>query len=217
MLVPEQGKSVRDAECSNVGHDSIEHLCQLSRWTSSRASASVYSTVAESPLAKPEWFCWVARLLILGIFALSSVAAAEVPPVATPPPLISLEVLGVQAVGIADSTARAVVHFAVPATAGPAATTFQIWVEKPDCGCIQAVLNRDTYAPGDGGLISISYLFNQFSGLRQFDLVVHVRRAEGLPQDQRLPLQVRFQIPEVVHVDPPVLTWAPEEGQRPKS
>ncbi len=91
--------------------------------------------------------------------------------------------------------------------------TVKITEIKPGCGCTTPSLNKDVYAPGESGEVSLQFAFGGRSGPAREEATV----VTDLPSQPTIELMLQTTIPRVLDVTPLVLTWEPGDGFTPKT
>ncbi len=74
---------------------------------------------------------------------------------------------------------------------------------KPDCGCTTTELAKWEYAPGEGGLLSVTFHFGQRIGPQTRTILV---RTDD-PNQSETRLMLKAAIPETLEISPMVQVW----------
>jgi hypothetical protein len=105
---------------------------------------------------------------------------------------------------------KAVVAAFTFTNAGNDTVTVKEW--KTSCGCTTAVLEKRVYRPGESGSISVTFTFENRSGLEHKSIVV----VTDDPVEPVVTLSVVADIPQVVRLSPFVVRWAVGEAAEEK-
>lgn len=85
---------------------------------------------------------------------------------------------------------------------------------RTSCGCTTAELPKDTYAPGEAGIITASFKFSREAGAHEQRKQIFVTAED--PKESSYVLNLVAQVPEYVQITPGVLTWQLKDPPTPK-
>lgn len=92
-------------------------------------------------------------------------------------------------------------------------STVKILSINSSCGCTTPTLEKKDYAPGESGVITAKFDFGPRTGYQEKKITVIT---DGAEDNERTVLKLAVTIPQIVNVEPRVLTWK-EEQPLPKS
>jgi hypothetical protein len=83
------------------------------------------------------------------------------------------------------------------------------------CSCLSAKTNKPVYAPGEAGVLDAVFKLGSFTGVQRKSLTV-ISQAQGAVEDQRDSLTVEVSIPDVIVIEPQLMSWAKGSKPEPK-
>jgi hypothetical protein len=84
------------------------------------------------------------------------------------------------------------------------------------CSCLSAETDKKTYAPGENGVLKASFKLGSFTGYQRKAMTV-VATEDGAGEAERSQLMVGVKIPDVITIEPELLSWTVGEEPKPKS
>ncbi len=74
------------------------------------------------------------------------------------------------------------------------------------CSCLSAEADAESYAPGAEGTVTAQFKLGSFTGYQRKALTV-IAQEEGAAAAERLQLMVGVKIPDVISIEPELLSW----------